>query len=809
MKGALWRAKERSGVTFTLSVLASETQRFAFATPNKHKVLRHRVGEKRERTLTPMKFTGHNATATQRGGTGAGGGGRGRNLIVGVKLDPWSRELLTWTLLKVAEPGDVVIALHAVSSENAASMLSLVKAFDSVLGVYEGFCHLKQVELKLKVCRGTSARKLLVQEAESLGADTVILGTSQSFYALRSSAAIAKYCAKKLPKCVSVFAVDSGKVAFRREATVMSSDQVKLNASPSFISKSLTKKRSQKSNECCVRLLVLPDSSTTTHKEGLADSHRQENSLALVPIQKPDDASNYSIPVVKSDCSKPDSSAALPKEGLNDSQRQENSLALVPIQKPDDACSYSNAVVKPDRLKHGWLLLRQVFLPKRNKQKSLVKNTPSFHLASGQPNSPSAVVHVDEEQNIDPIGNCKLDAESGAIVPYESDDIATPSPLFCHSSVTPEELLALQEKYSSSCKLYSFQELVSATANFSSENLVGIGGCSHVYRGCLAEGKELAIKILKPSENAIKDFVKEIEIVTTLHHKNIISLSGFCIHSNNLLLVSDLLSRGSLEENLYGNKNDCRAFGWQERYKVAVGVAEALNHLHNRSAHPVIHRDVKSSNILLSDDFEPQLSDFGLASWGASSSHTSTDVAGTFGYLAPEYFMHGKVTDKIDVYAFGVVLLELLSSKKPINNVCPKVQQSLVTWATPILKEGKLSELLDPSLGSDYNHSHIQRMVLAATLCIRRSFRWRPHISLILKLLQGVEEVIRWAEEEVNASEELDRLDGEPVSIDIQSHLSLALLDIEDDTDSISSTEQFISTEDYFRRRCSRSSSFA
>ncbi|MED6156414.1 hypothetical protein PIB30_014163 [Stylosanthes scabra] len=794
MKGAMRRWKEESRVELTLSELDTETlqQRFAFAfaMPNKHQqlltLLTHALGENRHRTLTPMKGPGHNATAIHPGG-------RGRNLLVGVKLDPSCRELLTWTLLKVAEPGDVVIALHAVPSENAASMLSLVKAFDSVLDVYQGFCHLKQIELKLKVCRGTSARKLLVQEAESLGADTVILGTSQSFRTLRSSVAIAKYCAKKLPKCVSIYAVDSGKVTFLREAAVMPSDQVKLFRSKSEVN---YRKRSQKSNECCVRLLVLPDSSTTTHKEGLTDSPRQENSLALVPIQKPDDASSYLIPVVKSDYSEPDSSATLLKEGLNDSHGQEKSLALVPIQKPDDASSYLNAVVKSERLKRGWLLLRQVFLPKRQKQKSLVKNTPSFQRPSEQHNS-SSVVHLN------------LDAETGAIVPYESDDIVTPSPLFSDSSLTPEELLAIKEKYSSSCKLYSFHELVAATANFSSENLVGIGGCSHVYRGCIAEGKELAIKILKPSENAMKDFVKEIEIITTLHHKNIISLSGFCVHGNNLLLVYDLLSRGSLEKNLYGNKTDCSTFGWQERYKVAVGVAEALNHLHNGSTHPVIHRDVKSSNILLSDDFEPRLSDFGLARWGSSSSHTSTDVAGTFGYLAPEYFMHGKVTDKIDVYAFGVVLLELLTSKKPINNVCPMVQQSLVTWATPILKEGKLSQLLDPSLGSDSDNCYIHRMVLAATLCIRRSFRWRPHISIILKLLQGVEEVTRWAEQEVNASEELDRLDGEPVSIDIQSHLSLALLDIEDDTDSISSTEQFISAEDYFRGRCSRSSSFA
>ncbi|CAN1234586.1 Protein kinase STUNTED [Linum perenne] len=349
----------------------------------------------------------------------------------------------------------------------------------------------------------------------------------------------------------------------------------------------------------------------------------------------------------------------------------------------------------------------------------------------------------------------------------------------------------------------------SASLNSPEQNLIGRGGSSQVYKGCLPDGQELAVKILKPSEDVIKEFVLEIEIITALHHKNIISLLGFCFEDNkHLLLVYDLLSRGSLEENLHEDA----AFGWTERYRVAVGVAEALDYLHNTSDRPVIHRDVKSSNILLSEDFEPQLSDFGLAKWASTSSThiVCTDVAGTFGYLAPEYFMYGKVNDKIDVYAFGVVLLELISGRKPISNDLPKGQESVVMWARPILHGGKISQLLDQSLGSDYDHEEIHRMVLAATLSIRRDPRARPPMSTVLKLLKGDTEVTKWAKQEVNVIvEDSDSLDeGVSPRSDLKSHLNLALLDVEDDSLSTGSIEQNLSLEEYLQGRWSRSSSF-
>uniref|UniRef100_A0A6N2KUS1 Protein kinase domain-containing protein n=1 Tax=Salix viminalis TaxID=40686 RepID=A0A6N2KUS1_SALVM len=708
-----------------------------------------------------------------------GGGGGGVVVVVGVKFDVQSRELLTWSLMKMAQPGDRVIALHVLDSgtgngncngngecvAGTGSFFSLVKTFDSFLAVYEGFCNLKQVDLKLKVCRGESVRKTLVREAKASGVAKLIVGTSKTRQKLNSSTSTAKYCAKKLSKSCSVCAVRSGKILFQREATVANNDpsQEKSNQE----SRNRSQKSQNKNSLDRTPHLLLPDDSGTQVSEESCWDGSDDNSWALVPIQTSKAPSN----------------------------------------------SDSNVSEASSESKKGWSFLRRVLFPKQQRtEKAQVKRLPVVKWVFRTPTrNSSSVVHPDQKQNIslaDEDQNSNLEAENYAIVPMGPEVAWTPiSP--CHDlNGIPEELKDLRERYSSSCRLFSYEELAMATSNFIPENMVGKGGSSHVYKGCLPDGKELAVKILKPSEDVLKEFIAEIEIITTLHHKNIISLFGFCFEHNKLLLVYDLLSRGSLEENLHGNRRDGNALGWKERYKVAVGVAEALHYLHNCCDQPVIHKDVKSSNILLSDDFEPQLSDFGLACWASTSCHTTcTDVAGTFGYLAPEYFMYGKVSDKVDVFAFGVVLLELLSGRKPINSEHPKGQESLVMWAKPILEGGKVSQLL-PRLGSEYDDDHIERMVLAATLCLRRSPKCRPQMSLVLKLLQGDEEVKEWARHQVCASEEYDAMDGETFPINIQSHLNLALLDVEDDSLSISSTEQGVSIEDYLQGRWSRTSSF-
>ncbi|PIN22023.1 Serine/threonine protein kinase [Handroanthus impetiginosus] len=733
----------------------------------------------------------------------------GRTVVVGVKLDSHSRELLTWALVKVAQTGDRVIALHVLNNneivdrDGKSCLLSLVKAFDSILEVYEGFCNLKQVDLKLKICRGSSIRKILVREAKSYFATEVIVGTAQTHHTIRSSASVAKYCAKKLSKDCSLLAVNNVKIVFHRESTSASRVSIK-----------------EIEHHRRNRLLDALQRSFSKNIKVLNDGTFGKSDLGLTSTEFVASTLEQKCSICSPDSVGPDSYCAESAEKPSNDDNKETSMAIVPVQKLDAASSSISLLLREvPELKPGWPLLRRaIFSNRRTLYNSHVKQVSVVQWAMRLPNryclSIENSTRKDSDSDCDQDQSSELDGETGAIVSVSNEMVSVPSSPDCISRSLPKELEGLHEKYSATCRLFKFEELASATSNFTPGNMIGKGGSSQVYKGCLPDGKELAVKILKPSEDALKEFVLEIEFITALHHKNIISLFGFCFEDNHLLLVYDFLSRGSLEENLHGNKKERLAFGWNERYRVAIGIAEALDYLHNRETQPVIHRDVKSSNILLSDDFEPQLSDFGLAKWASATSTqmTCTDVAGTFGYLAPEYFMYGKVNEKIDVYAYGVVLLELLTGRKPISNDCPKGQESLVMWAKPILNSEKFAPLLDPNLGCSSDHEQVERMVLAASLCIRRAPRARPQMSLVLKLLQGDPEVTKWARLEVNASEGpetllesnclegLDSIDYGTFSQSIlQSHLNLALLGVDEDSTSISSIEHSVSLEDYLR----------
>ncbi|EPS64167.1 protein kinase family protein, partial [Genlisea aurea] len=515
--------------------------------------------------------------------------GRSAVVVVGMKMDRRSKEMLTWTLVKVARSGDRVVALHVMdykAGEDKSSLLGLAMNFDSVVAAYEGFCNLKQVDLKLKICRGSVARKILVREAKACGTGTLVIGTSPGHHKLRSRTFVAEYCAKNLPENITIICVDNGKVVFQRGLNISNPSVSRRNTDASGAGPRID-----------MRVSV------------------SKRSLSLVPQKL----------------------LCLPS-----SKTKSGSMALVPFTSH-----------KVAQVRSRWDVLRRLFLAAQRLTATFDRKSSATRWITVLPSQPCATaIHpVHEQITASDGGECRLNSK------LEMDGIMSSS-----------EVKLIREKFATNCRWFSYQDLSLATNNFSPDNLIGKGGSSLVYRGRLPGAEASAVKILKPSKDVLKQFVSEVETITSLCHRHIISLLGLCFEDDKWLLVYNLLCNGSMEENLHGTKKTTSLlFHWDNRYKVAVGVAEALDYLHNNNPKPVIHRDVKSSNILLSDNFEPQLSDFGLATWSSTTSHhtDSLDVAGTFGYLAPEYFIHGRVNEEIDVYAFGVVLLELLSGRKP------------------------------------------------------------------------------------------------------------------------------------------------
>ncbi|KAJ8550047.1 hypothetical protein K7X08_033754 [Anisodus acutangulus] len=295
---------------------------------------------------------------------------------------------------------------------------------------------------------------------------------------------------------------------------------------------------------------------------------------------------------------------------------------------------------------------------------------------------------------------------------------------------------------------FSYNEIASATRNFSKGRVLGRGALSFVFMGRVGFLRTtVAIKRLDMAdEESPKAFCRELMIASSLHNPYIVLLVGFCIDpEEGLFLVYKYVSGGSLERYLHGKKRGGKggpALTWCARYKVAVGIAESIGYLHNGTERCVVHRDIKPSNILLSSKKTPKLCDFGLATWTPAPSvpFLCKTVKGTFGYLAPEYFQHGKVSDKTDVYAFGVVLLELLTGRKPIEAKRGPGEENLVLWAKLLLQQDALEKFLDPRLKFPRKNLHqISRMIQAAAACIHSEESQRPDIDEIIDMLRGRE----------------------------------------------------------------------
>ncbi|EEF50863.1 somatic embryogenesis receptor kinase, putative [Ricinus communis] len=287
---------------------------------------------------------------------------------------------------------------------------------------------------------------------------------------------------------------------------------------------------------------------------------------------------------------------------------------------------------------------------------------------------------------------------------------------------------------------FSYDELAAVTGNFSQANLLGQGGFGYVHKGVLPNGKEIAVKSLKAgSGQGDREFQAEVEIISRVHHRHLVSLVGYCIAGGKRLLVYEFLPNSTLEFHLYGKGRP--TMDWPTRLKIALGSARGLAYLHE-DCHPrIIHRDIKAANILLDYNFEAKVADFGLAKLSNdNNTHVSTRVMGTFGYLAPEYASSGKLTDKSDVFSFGVMLLELITGRRPVD-LTSDMDESLVDWARPIcasaLENGDFSELADPRLEGNYDPAEMARMVACAGAAVRHSARRRAKMSQIVRALEG------------------------------------------------------------------------
>lgn len=297
---------------------------------------------------------------------------------------------------------------------------------------------------------------------------------------------------------------------------------------------------------------------------------------------------------------------------------------------------------------------------------------------------------------------------------------------------------------SNSKSWFTYEELFQATNGFSAQNLLGEGGFGCVYKGVLPDLREVAVKQLKiGGSQGEREFRAEVEIITRVHHRHLVSLVGYCISEHQRLLVYDYVPNNTLHYHLHDENRPI--MDWATRIKVAAGAARGIAYLHE-DCHPrIIHRDIKSSNILLDSNFEAQVSDFGLAKLALdSNTHVTTRVMGTFGYMAPEYATSGKLTEKSDVYSFGVVLLELITGRKPVDASQPLGDESLVEWARPLLGQAldneDFEELVDPKLGNNYIDTEMFRMIEAAAACVRHSAAKRPRMSQVVRALDSLDE---------------------------------------------------------------------
>ncbi|XP_051152042.1 probable receptor-like protein kinase At2g42960 [Andrographis paniculata] len=285
---------------------------------------------------------------------------------------------------------------------------------------------------------------------------------------------------------------------------------------------------------------------------------------------------------------------------------------------------------------------------------------------------------------------------------------------------------------------FTLRDLEIATSRFSPEHVIGEGGYGVVYRGKLVNGTEVAVKkLLNNLGQAEKEFRVEVEAIGHVRHKNLVRLLGYCIEGVHRMLVYEYVNNGNLEQWLHGAMRQRGSLTWEARMKVLLGTAKALAYLHESIEPKVVHRDIKSSNILIDNDFNAKVSDFGLAKLLESGeSHITTRVMGTFGYVAPEYANSGLLNEKSDIYSFGVLLLEAITGRDPVDYGRPPDEVNVVEWLKMMVANRKAEEVVDPNIEAPPTTRALKCALLIAIRCVDHDSEKRPKMSQVVRMLE-------------------------------------------------------------------------